>query len=370
MHEENTIISKTSDFVARLFRERLPDHLPYHTFDHTQLVVDTARKIGKKIELGEEGLEIVVLAAWLHDVGYIEVYKGHEEVSVRIAKEFLQQEQYPPEKIELVAGCIRATKIPQMPHNLLEEIVADADLSGFGRKSFFDHSELIQSEWQSALGKFYTDEEWAQQNLELLAGHTFFTPYARKAFSKQKDENIRLLQKKLRKMKPRNEKNDDQMQETWQSLNYPETETHQDPDIKTLLSIGANKIQELSLSDRKAQTLIISSSIIFCVGLLGLLWWDRSIGVPFLLLVLGSAASIVCSVFALLPSKVHPLSTDDLRDTDSIYSSLLRNLEISEVIRKKQNTLLNLAYVIFISYICLSVLSILILFLTSRPGSM
>jgi predicted metal-dependent HD superfamily phosphohydrolase len=152
------------------------------------------------MKLGEEGIEVVMLAAWFHDTGYTEKYRGHEEISVRIATEFLRGQQYPEEKIRLLTGCIRATKIPQQPHNLLEEIVADADLSGLGRKSFFAKSELLHHEWEKAFETRYSDEEWARQNLDLLREHRYFTPYASGKYNDTQAENIRRLSKKIRKL--------------------------------------------------------------------------------------------------------------------------------------------------------------------------
>ena len=200
MPKESDIVSKASEFVSVLFKERLAEYLVYHTFEHSKMVADTAQKIGKGMKLGEEGIEVVTLAGWLHDAGYTETYRGHEEISVRVAREFLRKENYPEEKIKLVTGCIRATKIPQQPKNFLEEIVADADLSGLGRKSFFKQGELLHIEWEKALSIMQSNDEWAQQNHALLIGHRYFTSYAQEKFGQQQAENIRINYKTIRKL--------------------------------------------------------------------------------------------------------------------------------------------------------------------------
>ena len=200
MPKQSDIVIKTSEFVSQLFKERLPEYLVYHTFGHSEKVADTSYKIGKGMKLGDEGLEIVTLAGWLHDTGYTEIYRGHEEISMRIAREFLRKENYPEEKISLITGCIKATKIPQQPQNLLEEIVADADLAGLGRKSFFADTELLHYEWKTALSRKYSQQQWMQQNLELLTGHTFFTIYAREKYTKRQNENTKAVAKILHKL--------------------------------------------------------------------------------------------------------------------------------------------------------------------------
>src|SRR5438105_2788564 len=92
------IISKASAFIRNLFQERLPEYLVYHTFGHTKMVARTAGKIARAMGLGEEGIELVILAGLFHDTGYTEKYKGHEEVSIRIATDFLTAEEYSLEK--------------------------------------------------------------------------------------------------------------------------------------------------------------------------------------------------------------------------------------------------------------------------------
>jgi len=292
MAAESDIVARASEFIRRLFEENLADYLVYHTFGHTMMVADTARKIGKRMALGEEGIEVVVLAALFHDTGYTELYKGHEEASIRIAKEFLSRENYPEEKIGLVAGCIRATKIPQRPKNILEEIIADADLSGFGKKSFFKKSQLLLLEWETSLGRKYSEEEWARQNLEILTGHTYFTRYAKKTFTEQKAENIRILYKKLRDYQ--------ETKEITSSEPVP-----QYPESRLLPEYVGKETMDFH-GDKKAQTLIIVNSIIVLIlftFILGKRTFPLDIRemIPVFLLLAVSAVTIFFAILAIRP---------------------------------------------------------------------
>lgn len=194
------IITETERFVFDLLKREQREGYVYHTFTHSETVADTARRLAKTLDLGEEAIEIVTLAGWLHDVGYTEIYHGHEEVSIRIASDFLRSQKYPDDKIQLVVGCIAATKVPQHPKNILEEIVADADLAGLGRKSFSEQSDLLRIEWDRALGKQYSDAEWLEQNIDLLAGHNYFTSAAKELFEEQQINNLRKLYKRKQKL--------------------------------------------------------------------------------------------------------------------------------------------------------------------------
>lgn len=76
--------------------------------------------------------EIVTLAAWLHDYASITDYTYYEEHHVwgaNMAKNLLQQMNYPPEKIELVQKCIlnHRGSIIREKSSIEEICVADAD---------------------------------------------------------------------------------------------------------------------------------------------------------------------------------------------------------------------------------------------------
>jgi predicted metal-dependent HD superfamily phosphohydrolase len=355
MPVESNIVTKASEFVASLFEDRLPDHLPFHTFEHTKMVARTAHTIGKGMKLGEEGIEVVTLAAWLHDVGYTELYKGHEEISVRIATEFLKGENYPDEKIELIIGCIRATKIPQQPHNLLEEIVADADLSGFGRKSFFKQSELLHSEWERALGKSFTEAEWAQQNLELLTGHRYFTIYAQETFSEQKAENIRTLYKRLRKMKTKEyERNIYPENEIQKFPHISGIDFHEEPGTKRMHRHSAKRMKEITLADSKAQTLLFAATILLTFSILFLLMShgrNPYLGIPFLVLLVASSSAILYSILSVIPEKV----TAPKEITDFVEAQRERDILLA---RKKHYV--RIGYKIFMYGICTSAILFII----------
>mgnify|MGYP006205571307 CR=1 FL=1 len=90
---------------------------------------------------------LIKLAALYHDTGFLEVYKGHEEVSCVKATRELTAVGLGDAAIQRICGMIMATKIPQQPHNLLEQILADADLDYLGRTDFFPISNKLRTEF-------------------------------------------------------------------------------------------------------------------------------------------------------------------------------------------------------------------------------
>ena len=71
-----------------------------------------------------------------------------------------------------------ATKLPQSPRTLLEQIVADADLDSLGRDYFARRSLDLRSELR-ARGMPSTEAQWYERQLAFLEGHRFFTSAAR-----------------------------------------------------------------------------------------------------------------------------------------------------------------------------------------------
>jgi predicted metal-dependent HD superfamily phosphohydrolase len=133
----------------------------------------------------------------------VEVIEGHEEKSVEIATAFLRQQGYPPKRIAKVAGCIRATKMPQNPRNLMEQVLCDADISHLARKDFLDVSELIRLEIEHRMGRRLSEAEWLTMNTLFVAGHRFHTDFARSKYAPQHAANLAALKERLDQVKAR-----------------------------------------------------------------------------------------------------------------------------------------------------------------------
>jgi uncharacterized protein len=87
--------------------------------------------------------------------------------------------------------------LPQTPYNLLEEIMADADLDVLGREDYFVRNELLRREI-AAYGRTVSDEEWRLEQIEFLKGHVYFTDAAKKLRQPGKERNIAEVERQLR----------------------------------------------------------------------------------------------------------------------------------------------------------------------------
>jgi len=197
------LIHETRSHVEALIKATKPEWVTYHNFEHAKAVAKASKAIGTACGLSAEELEEVILAAWFHDAGYVEAIEGHEEKSVEIATAFLREAGYPPERIAKVAACIRATKMPQNPRNLMEQVLCDADISHLASKDFLDVSELIRLEIEHRMGRKLSEAEWLTMNTLFVADHRFHTDFARSKYAPQHAANLAALKERLDQVKAR-----------------------------------------------------------------------------------------------------------------------------------------------------------------------
>jgi uncharacterized protein len=189
---------KAREYVLERLEQELRPHLYYHSLGHTRDDVVPATALLASNQ-GVTGLDYVLLltGAYFHDIGFIENRNGHEIISARIASEALPGFGYSPEHIETIRKIIMATKLPQSPKTLLEEIMADADLDVLGRDDFLKRSQDLRAEL-AALGILSSDEAWYRSQLEFIQTHNYFTPAAHRLRDETKRKNIEALLSLLR----------------------------------------------------------------------------------------------------------------------------------------------------------------------------
>lgn len=192
-----SILEKVEDYVEHILRERSPLYNAYHNLAHTRDVVHSSIEIGIGERLSPDEMEIVQIAAWFHDIGYIENPVGHEEVSAMYSSNFLNEENYPEDRIEKVIGCILATKVPQNPKTKLEKIVCDSDLNHLGRDNFSARNELFRKEQEFYRKRKLNEAEWLTSTIDFMTRHHFHSDYAEKNFLPVKQQNIKDLQHQL-----------------------------------------------------------------------------------------------------------------------------------------------------------------------------
>jgi uncharacterized protein len=181
-----------NDFVINLLKTRIPADYYYHNYEHTIYVMEKAVEIGKEEQCTSKELELLAVAALWHDTGYINIYKGHEEESCVLAKQYLPGYDYADDDIEKICGMIMATKIPQSPQTKIETIIADADMEYLGTKKAAELANNLFKEL-NALNPLITREAWNRTEIDFLTTHHYFTRFCKENRQHNKQSYLRSL---------------------------------------------------------------------------------------------------------------------------------------------------------------------------------
>ncbi|WP_198439822.1 HD domain-containing protein [Pareuzebyella sediminis] len=160
-------------------------------------VFNNVNKIAEYVKVSHNELRPILLAALFHDTGNAIRFQGHEEVSAAYSKLYMEKNGYDENIINEVHDCIKATKLPQIPINIGEKIICDADLFHLGTKSYISKNELLRAEWEKYRKIKYSDKEWDALNINFLEQHQYFANYGMEILEPVKQENINKLKRHL-----------------------------------------------------------------------------------------------------------------------------------------------------------------------------
>jgi uncharacterized protein len=184
------------NFVKELINNSVAASYPYHNFNHTLYVYEKTIDIAAHEKCSATDLRLLKAAALWHDTGYVNIYYGHEEESCVLAKKQLPDFGFTKDEIYVICGMIMATKIPQTPHNLLEQIIADADLEYLGTDEAPVQAQQLFEELRM-LNPYLHEELWNQTQIFFLEHHSFFTNYCRQHREPAKHSYLNGLKMKL-----------------------------------------------------------------------------------------------------------------------------------------------------------------------------
>lgn len=180
--------------LSRLEKE-LDPRLGYHNISHTLDVLKQAEIIARQEGVSDNhDMLLLKTAAVFHDSGFLFVYKGHEEKSCEIVSENLK-EIFNKDDIKKICGMIMATKIPQTPHTVLEQIICDADLDYLGRDDFEPISSHLYKEFITF--KIIPDNcVWDHLQIKFFESHHYFTKSASKKRNDIKLKHLDILKER------------------------------------------------------------------------------------------------------------------------------------------------------------------------------
>lgn len=405
----NIMTQKAADHIAAFFSSEQLGTLAFHNLKHTEQVKKAAMEVGVLCGLAPEDMEHLVLAAWFHDVGYVQCRSGHEQHSAFEARRFLEAEGFDPARTETVCATIMETVFPQQPQTVLGKILCDADLSMLGSKKYLKSAQRLRLENEQVYAKRLSDSDWVKGEIAFLENHQYHTEQAKALYEEGKQKNLSRL---FKMQSPQN--NDLALQPG--DLDRPTSNQEEEKTkkkakeggltygrgVETMFRAGAKTHINLSaMADSKANIMLSVNAMILSITLTVLLPKlenNLHLIVPSIALVLTCLASMILATLATRPNVSHGVSSKEaiinrksnllffgnfhdmkiedyewgmremMQDNAFLYGSLTRDLYFLGKVLHKKYKYLRLCYNVFMGGMILSVLIFGVsLYMVSRP---
>jgi len=388
------LLEEVKMYVLRFFRTHDKPEILYHNQAHTEHVVRVAAEAGAYYNLNDHDMFVVVTAAWFHDTGYYTgAAQGHEQRAAEMLALFLKERGVDESTIQAIQGCVMATRLPQAPHNLLEQIVCDADLSHLGSDEFAEKNKLLRKEVEHITRKKIDKDEWRKGTIRFLESTSYQTAYAQQLLNEKKQQNLDRLKLKLlehgEELPTKSAPGAPAPKETTSSKKAKADRP--DRGVETMFRISSANHQRLSdMADNKAHIMITTTSIILSVllsVLLRKLEDNPYLIFPTLLLLVVCVVTMVFSILATRPTippgkftqedinekkvnllffgNFYRMNYDDysngmktmMNDREFLYGSLTRDVYSQGVVLGRKYHLLRIAYNVFMYGIVASVVA-------------
>lgn len=399
---QSQLLFDAREFVTNIFLNKVNKSIRYHNLGHTERVVLACEEMADYYSLQPDDRLSLLTAAWFHDTGFSSgESQGHEEISKRLATTFLQEHNAGAALIEKIASCIEATRMPQSPTNLIEQIICDADLFHLGTDEFKIRNEELWRELVEFSKEDISKKKWRKMSIAFMESHKYFTDYGRRKLQPIKErhmEELRHHDDNGQKKPGKKDKKEDELLSVFteelkkdsENKKKKEKENQTERGISTVFRIMASNHANLSqMADSKANIMISVNSIILSVVVSVLvrhLDENKNLILPTITLVLVCVGTIIYAVLATRPNisrgtftkediqtkktnllffgNFHSMDLPDydwamkemMNDKNYLYSSMVKDIYFLGVVLAKKYKLLRISYNIFMYGLIVSML--------------
>lgn len=420
------LLQEARQYVTGIFTNKVNPAFVYHNIEHTREVVEAADLMASYLNLSEEERPALLLAAWFHDTGYSAGQpKRHEEVSRDIAADFLRNKEADQETIDKVSNAIMATKWPQSPTDLLEQILCDADLSHLGTPAFPEKNKLLRQELNLLFDNKLSKKEWRQKNIFFLQQHRYFTEYGKSVLEPVKQHYLQAL---LLKADKNGKEEEGSFEKMIVDTKLPDTDitipertngekamrekereklekdkvARTERSISTMFRImSENHVNLSQMADSKANIMISVNTIVISIMvsvLLGKLQFYPEFIVPTIILLTVCTSAVVFAILATRPNVNRGVFTKEdienkkvnllffgnffnmelkdydwamkqmMADREYLDSSMIKDIYSLGVVLARKYKYLRIAYNIFMFGLVIAIIAFAIVFLFSEQN--
>jgi len=407
-----SLLQDTENFIREYFAENVPGKFVFHDFEHTVQTVAAVRVIAEGFQLDDREIMLLQLATWFHDTGYAQGPENHEDRSCDIAERFLQG-KISAEEIEIVLGCIRATRVPQKPGSLLEQIICDADLSHLGMDIYWSRTGKLRQEFVLTRNRIMSEPEWVDFELNFMLTHEYHTVIAQEMLNKRKGKHIQQLLKQKRRLNPDKSPTLEELALTDEKEKTGDiNKTLRDTETQLTLARFGRGVETMyrttyrthtnlsSMADSKANLMLSVNAIVISILVSNLLpklmneagRFNMQLGIPSGFLLATCLGSMIYATLSTRPKvtegkvtreaikqrkanllffgNFYNMPLDDfqwgvnemLKDPEFLYSSMSRDLYFLGIVLAKKYRYLSICYNIFMYGLILSLLAFAVAF--------
>jgi predicted metal-dependent HD superfamily phosphohydrolase len=378
---DQRIVKAAEAFATQKLSLELPDYVKYHDLNHTQMVADAVKDLAEKEGVDSNTINAMQVAAWFHDLGYLEKVEGHEEISAQAVEGFLKEYEVTEEERQLIHRLILAREMDHKPTDKLEEIIRDADLAHLGMDVAAERSDLLREEKEILQGTSIKKSDWAKLNIQFFEKYGYYTKAAREKYGAKKQAYLDSLKAQVKKKKGAKKKDAKKTQNKGRG-------------VETMFRVTLKNHTALSqIADNKANIMLSINAIIISVVLSSLLpKLDNNTYLlwPSVLLLTVCIVSVIFATISTIPKvtrnganpeMVKKRQTnllffgnfqgldldvyidgmkDLMEDDDYFYETLMKDLYYLGKVLNKKYRYLRLCYTVFVIGIVLSVLAYMI----------
>lgn len=194
------LIEKIEEDVYHLLDNFLPQGCLFHTKKHTSEVLRYSRLIADYLKLNKEEQKLISISALFHDIGYISTYEGHEHKSADYARDYLSSRHIDKSSIKIIVDAIMSTKVPQLPENILDKILCDADLAQLTFENYFENMEFLRLEWINMGIVSFNEKEFHMNSIKFFNSHSYHTEYGRLVLQPKKEVNLNRIKQRINEL--------------------------------------------------------------------------------------------------------------------------------------------------------------------------
>ena len=161
----------------------------FHNLAHTVYVVEAVKTIAKSETLPSGKMDLLLIAAWMHDIGFLVGHENHELYGSRMAKNMMTSYGFSPVDTKLVEDLIVSTRQHHQPVGILESILADANNYYLSQPDFMHWQGLLRKELEN-MGYRISYDEWKNGMIDRLINLSYHTSFSKAELEPGKQENL------------------------------------------------------------------------------------------------------------------------------------------------------------------------------------